>query len=186
MRIPEGRENGNPGTGGGAGGARASFYLNTHFLIFWKMQPSHYRRIHCPTLKTSFFKERRNQKEPLGPKCTRNSLYSLAAASGRAVAAHYYTNRYPAGRAGASPRAPAAPGRRSLAPLATGTVQTITISRHFAAEQEGEKAQNRPRDKQKYNQLTTSLQTGKGDCATTTTCSGLALSRCLSLIFSFF
>ncbi|XP_070110948.1 uncharacterized 35.5 kDa protein in transposon Tn4556 [Equus caballus] len=140
------------------------------------MQPSHYRRIHCPTLKTSFFKERRNQKEPLGPKCTRNSLYSLAAASGRAVAAHYYTNRYPAGRAGASPRAPAAPGRRSLAPLATGTVQTITISRHFTAEQEREKAQNRPGDKQKYNQLTTSLQTGKGDCATTTTCRGVCMS----------
>ncbi|KAF5928828.1 hypothetical protein HPG69_012400, partial [Diceros bicornis minor] len=84
-------------------------------------------------------------------------------------------------RAGSSPRAPAAPGRRSLAPLATGTVQTITISRHFAAEPEGEKAQTRPRDKQKYNQLTPSLQTGKGDCATTTTCSGPALSRSLPL-----
>lgn len=39
---------------------------------------------------------------------------------------------------------PAAPGRTSLASLTTETVQTITISRHFTAEQEGERAQNRP------------------------------------------
>lgn len=84
------------------------------------------------------------------------------------------TGTRPAG-GGLSPRS-RRPRADKSHPSRTGTVQTITISRHFAAEQEGEKAQNRPRDKQKYNQLTTSLQTGKGDCATTTTCSGLSLS----------
>ncbi|XP_077879092.1 uncharacterized protein LOC106145065 [Ictidomys tridecemlineatus] len=74
----------------------------------------------------------------------------------------------PGAGGGISPPRSRRPRPASLAPLATGTVQTITISRHFTAEQTGEKARNRPPDKLKYNQLTTSLQTGKGDRATTT------------------
>lgn len=143
---PRGEGEREPRRGGWGGGARESFLLNTYFLVFSTLQRSHYRRIYCPSPKSRFKNNAGTKASPSVRNVRVIPYIAWAAAGCRAVAAHYYTNRYPGGAGGGcSPRAPAAPGRTSLAPLATGTVQTITISRHFPAAREGEKAQHRPK-----------------------------------------
>lgn len=89
--------------GWGGAGKRQRVCTQTHISsFFWKVQRSHYRRIYCPTPKTRFKNNAGAQRSPLVRNVRVIPYIVWAAARSRAVAAHYYTNRYPA--AGGRPR----------------------------------------------------------------------------------